>query len=430
MEEQSIQAKETELETPDQSIDGMEGRTTESTPMPNTEEQEKKTIEFSPKGNGEEATNTPETLKDDSQTKRTSFKERIAAMVGMKPRAKEEITALTEKSKTFGKISTITLETRNDKEEATQEATSSQDKRADGSKTTSVELGDLKTKLNKKDKKLKCSEEDRQELKKEIRHNKNENLESYYVLAKATEEKLQQMSDEVETTDKERGKYIKKDMDEMKKRYDTVNEKLLNLETRVDTMRKDHAESSCAIQYKLDALKRNSIAQDNLVADKPQGPRVDFVEPQRKKRESTPLPRISTSIGAVGSKTTMISGTSSSTNAPVDSSTHTGVTPDAMTKASTWEMMNRTLKAFATRNTDSSDRGCGKSRKTFKKSKEFKDDSDGCIDTWVEVMRLDLEQDKLKDEMQACTAILSNLEGTKCVVAKNEEEHGTADKIF
>ena len=103
-----------------------------------------------------------------------------------------------------------------------------------------------------------------------------------------------------------------------------------------------------------------------------------------------------------------------------------------MTWASTWEMMNRTLEAFAARNTDSSDRGSNKSRKTFKKPKEFKDDSDGCIDTWVEVMRLHLEQDNLNNERQACTAMLSNLEGTalKCVVAKKEEERDTADKIF
>ena len=62
----------------------------------------------------------------------------------------------------------------------------------------------------------------------------------------------------------------------------------------------------------------------------------------------------------------------------------------------------------------------------------FKDDSDGCIDTWVEVMRLHLEQDNLKDEKQACTAMLSNLEGTalKCVTSKEEEERGTAYKIF
>ena len=62
----------------------------------------------------------------------------------------------------------------------------------------------------------------------------------------------------------------------------------------------------------------------------------------------------------------------------------------------------------------------------------FKDDSDGCIDPWVEVMRLHLEQDNLNDERQACTAMLNNLEGTalKCVVAKKEEERDTADKIF
>ena len=99
---------------------------------------------------------------------------------------------------------------------------------------------------------------------------------------------------------------------------------------------------------------------------------------------------------------------------------NTNLAPDAMTWASTWEMMNRALEVFATWNTDSSDRGSGKSRKTFKKPKRLKDDSDGCIDTWVEVMRLHLEQDNLNDERQACTAILSNLEGTalKCVMAK------------
>ena len=83
-------------------------------------------------------------------------------------------------------------------------------------------------------------------------------------------------------------------------------------------------------------------------------------------------------------------------------------------------MMNRTLEEFATRNTESSKRGGGKSRKTFKKPKEFKDVSDGCIDTWVEVMRLHLEQDNLNDEGHICKAILSNLEGAalKLVVAK------------
>ena len=50
----------------------------------------------------------------------------------------------------------------------------------------------------------------------------------------------------------------------------------------------------------------------------------------------------------------------------------------------------------------------------------------------LEVMRLHLEHDNFNDERQACTAILSKLEGTalKCVVAKKEEERDTADKIF
>ena len=81
-EEVTVPARETNLETPDQSIDVGEKKTTESTPMPNVEEQEKKTIEFS-------LNNTPETIKDDSQTNRTSFTERIAIMVGMKPEEKE-----------------------------------------------------------------------------------------------------------------------------------------------------------------------------------------------------------------------------------------------------------------------------------------------------------------------------------------------------
>ena len=127
----------------------------------------------------------------------------------------------------------------------------------------------------------------------------------------------------------------------------------------------------------------------------------------------------------------MKSGTANTTSGPGDSTTYNNAGPDVMTWASTWETMNGTLEAFATRNTESSERG-GKSRKTFKKPKEFKYDSDGCIDTWVEVMRLHLEQDDLNDERQACTAILSNLDGTalKCVVAKKEEERDTADKIF
>ena len=91
-------------------------------------------------------------------------------------------------------------------------------------------------------------------------------------------------------------------MQEMKQRYDTVNTKLGSLESRIDTMRRDQAESSCAIQSKLDDISRNSTPQDKLLTDRTQGNRVDFVEPQRNKRESTPLPlpRGPASIGPGG----------------------------------------------------------------------------------------------------------------------------------
>ena len=96
------------------------------------------------------------------------------------------------------------------------------------------------------------------------------------------------------------------------------------------------------------------------------------------------------------------------------------------------KMKNRTLETFAARNTESSDGGGGKSGKNFNKPREFKDDLDGCIYTWLKVIRRHLEQDNLQDEKQAYTAKLSNLEFTalKCVVAKKEETRDTVDKIF
>ena len=417
---------EIELETPDQSVDEVGKKTTESTPMPNAEERNPKPIEFSPIDNVEDTTgNTPETVKDESQ-KRTSFTERLAMMVA----AVEETKV--EKSKTFGTVSTRTTET-NQNEDQKKPGPATDYRTTMDHGTTTLELSDLMA-MHQIDEKLKHSEEARNVIRKEMRNNKHEYLDNYFHLARATEEKLQQMSDKVETTDGERDKNIRKDMLEMKQRYDAVNSLLGSLETRMDTMSRDQAESSSAIQTKLDAILRNSTPQDRPAAERTQGNRVDFVEPQRNKRQSTPLPitREAASTAPVGAKAIIKNGTANTTSGPGDSTTQNNVGPDAMTWLSTWEMMNRTLEAFATRNTDSSDRGSNKFRKTFKKPKEFKDDSDGCIDTWVEVMRLHLEQDNLNDERQACTAILSNLEGTalKCVVAKKEEERDTADKIF
>ena len=65
------------------------------------------------------------------------------------------------------------------------------------------------------------------------------------------------MSDKVEAIDKKREKRFKKDMEEVKKRYDTVNENLWNLNTRMDAMAQEQVESSCNIQSKLNALLKN-----------------------------------------------------------------------------------------------------------------------------------------------------------------------------
>ena len=189
-------AKEIDLETPDQSVDEVEKKTTESKPMPNAEEQKRKSMEFSPIDTLEDATgNTPETIKDESQTKRRLFTERLAMMVGMKSRdiVKEEQKA--EKGKTFGTVSTRTTEANQDDDQAKHGAKASHGATADHETTTSLELGNLMATLDQIDKKLNCSEEDRKVIKKELRYNKHEYLDNYFNLAKATEEKLQQMSE-------------------------------------------------------------------------------------------------------------------------------------------------------------------------------------------------------------------------------------------
>ena len=288
---QAEPANEIDLELPDQSVDEVEKKTTELTPMQNAAELNQKSMEFSPIDTVEDTTgNTPETVKDESQVKRTSFTVRLAMMVGMKSRDRVTEEPKAEKSNTFGTVSTKTTVTNQDEEQVKQGAAANSRATADHEATTSLQLGDLMAKLDQIDKRLKHSEEDREMIKKELRYNKHEHLDNYFNLAKATEEKLQQMSDTVDATDGERGKNIKKDMQEMKQRYGAVNSQLGSLETRMDTMSRDQAESSCAIQAKLDAILRNSRSQDRAAADRTQGNRVDFVEPQRNKRQSTPLP--------------------------------------------------------------------------------------------------------------------------------------------
>ena len=68
----------------------------------------------------------------------------------------------------------------------------------------------------------------------------------------------------------------------------------------------------------------------------------------------------------------MKNGMSSTTTGPGDSTANSNAGPDAMTWANTWEMMNRTLEAFATRNTNSSDRRDGNQEKHSRSQKNSK----------------------------------------------------------
>ena len=202
---------EIDLETPDQSVDEVEKKTTESAPMQNAEEPNQKSMEFSLIDTVEDrAGNTPETVKDESQLKKKAFTERLAIMVGMKSRDIVTEEPKAEKGKTFGTVSRKTTETNQDEEQVKQGAAANNRATADHETTTSLELGDLMAKLDQIDKRLKHSEEDREAIKKEIRYNKHEYLDNYFNLAKATEKKLRQMSDKVDATDGERGKNIKK----------------------------------------------------------------------------------------------------------------------------------------------------------------------------------------------------------------------------
>ena len=110
--------------------------------------------------------------------------------------------------------------------------------------------------------------------------------------------------------------------------------------------------------------------------------------------------------------------------------TQAGHSIDAMAMATAFEHLNRSLETFLTRLSRTNERS-EKSRRVFKKPRCYKDESDGCIDTWIEVMKLHFEEEGLW-ERQECSALTSNLEGSalNCVMAKKQYQRNTAEKIF
>ena len=80
--------------------------------------------------------------------------------------------------------------------------------------------------------------------------------------------------------------------------------------------------------------------------------------------------------------------------------TQAGHSRDATAMATAFEPLNKSLETFLTRLSRTNERS-EKSRRVFKKSRCYKDESDGCIDTWIEVMKLHFEEEDLS-ERQEC----------------------------
>ena len=98
--------------------------------------------------------------------------------------------------------------------------------------------------------------------------------------------------------------------------------------------------------------------------------------------------------------------------------------------APAFESLNRSLETFLRRLSKTIERS-EKSRRVCKKPRYYEDESDGCIDTWIEAMQLHFEEEDLS-ERHECSALTSNLEGTalNCVMAKNQYQRDTAEKVF
>ena len=107
-----------------------------------------------------------------------------------------------------------------------------------------------------------------------------------------------------------------------------------------------------------------------------------------------------------------------------------GHSRDATSVATTFEPVNKAFETFLTRLSRTNERS-EKSRRVFKKPRCYKDKYDGCIDTWIEVVKLYFEEEDLS-ERQECSALTSNLEGTalNCVMAKEQYQRDTAEKLF
>ena len=97
-------------------------------------------------------------------------------------------------------------------------------------------------------------------------------------------------------------------------------------------MSRDQAESSCAIQAKLDAILRNSTSQDRPAAERRKAIELtswnhDGTNGSQHRYHYPGMPRVQ---HRGGGKAIMKSGTANTTSGPGDSTTHNNVGPDVM----------------------------------------------------------------------------------------------------
>ena len=76
--------------------------------------------------------------------------------------------------------------------------------------------------------------------------------------------------------------------------------------------------------------------------------------------------------------------------------TQAGHLRDATAVATAFEPLNRSLETFLTRLSRTNERS-KKSSRVIKKPRCYKDEPDGCIDTWIEVMKLHFEEEDLSE---------------------------------
>ena len=93
---------------------------------------------------------------------------------------------------------------------------------------------------------------------------------------------------------------------------------------------------------------------------------------------------------------------------------------NATAMATAFKNLNKALGTFLTRLFRTNERS-KKSKWVFEKPSCYEDESDGCIENWIEVIELHLKEEDLT-EKQECSRLTGNLEGAalNCVMAKKQ----------